>query len=287
MFAPSDKMADGLHRPILVKRPSDKQLSRLRNGHKVRLAKPIEGEGMNLLVDPSKFNSITRCFDKGKGVMVQLSPEEISSNMSIGGEGIFGRKFDRFLKKVGIKKAVYKVADVAKPVVKEAIKEGLKVAPIPEKYKPMVEAGADMLTKYIDDPEKYQSKEGVGRLLAVGAETAAKGYVKQGVKGLKASPAPAPAGKGLGKVGKRIRKMQRASLSAPAGDGLGMGCGGAGLYTARGSGVMGRGALMSSVGNSGLPPALQSQNASANFHFSTQLPPSLARIHLSGAGLYM
>jgi hypothetical protein len=40
---------------------------------------------------------------------------------------------------------------------------------------------------------------------------------------------------------------------------------------------MGRGSLLN-VSNSKLPPALQSQNASANFHFSTQLPPAYANL---------
>jgi hypothetical protein len=46
---------------------------------------------------------------------------------------------------------------------------------------------------------------------------------------------------------------------------------------------MGKGALMN-VHNNSLPPAMQSQNASANFHFGTQLPPHLAE--LKGRGLY-
>jgi hypothetical protein len=52
---------------------------------------------------------------------------------------------------------------------------------------------------------------------------------------------------------------------------------GSGLYAGRGYGIMGRGAIMS-VSSSHLPPALQSQNTSANFHFSTQLPPQFASL---------
>ena len=57
------------------------------------------------------------------------------------------------------------------------------------------------------------------------------------------------------------------------------GFGGMGLYAGRrtyGGGMMG-GALLN-VSNSHLPPALQSQNLSANFAFRNQLPPALAQM---------
>jgi hypothetical protein len=61
------------------------------------------------------------------------------------------------------------------------------------------------------------------------------------------------------------------------------GCGltaGNGLYAgrARGMGVGMSGGALLNVGNSLMPPALQSQNASANFAFRNQLPPSLAHL---------
>ena len=71
---------------------SPAQISKLRNGHRVRVSRAIEGEGVNLLVDPSKFDQMTRSFSKGTASQIQLSPEEIKANMEeykIGGEGIF------------------------------------------------------------------------------------------------------------------------------------------------------------------------------------------------------
>ena len=61
---------------------------------------------------------------------------------------------------------------------------------------------------------------------------------------------------------------------------------GSGIYAgaSRGGGVSGRGSLLN-VNNSHLPPAMQSQNASSNFNFHTQLPPALASI--KGSGIYM
>ena len=255
--------------PAVIKPPSPKQMSRLRNGHKVRVCRAeIEGEGMNLLVDPSRLNSITRCFDKGRGVMVQLSAEEISANREIGGEGIFGKKFDRLLKKAGIKKAVFQIAEAAKPVVKQAMKQGL--AMVPPQYQPVAGAAEAMASAYMDSPTKYQSKKGAAKLAQIGAVGGAKSAATMGLKSLKtgkAAPSPSPA-------------------KTVGGMGLGAGCGGAGLYASRGMGVGARGSLLS-VGNAHLPPAMQSQPDGANFHFSTQLPPTLAAIHLRGSGLYM
>ncbi|MEN6623775.1 MAG: hypothetical protein ABFD50_19775 [Smithella sp.] len=74
---------------------SPKQLSKLRNGHRVRVSGAMQGQGINLLVDPAKFNQMSRSFDKGSASQIQLSPAEIQANRqavadgAIGGEGIF------------------------------------------------------------------------------------------------------------------------------------------------------------------------------------------------------
>jgi hypothetical protein len=246
--------------PAVVKRPSPKQLSRLRNGHSVRVCPAIEGEGMNLLVNPARLNQMTRSFDKGKGIMVALSPEEIAANREIGGEGIFGKQFDKLLKKGGIKKGAFAAAEALKPVVKQAIKEGVKN--VPPKYRPAAEAAAAMATKYMDDPDKYQSAKGAAELAKVGAKEGGTKFAKQQLK-------------------ERMAAMKKPTTATPAPTG------GKGLYLgARGRGV-GTGGNLLSVHNSILPPAMQSQNASANFHFSTQLPPQLAAIKMSGGGLYL
>lgn len=237
---------------------SEKQMSRLRNGHRVRIMK---GEGVNLLVDPSKFNSITKAFSKGKGAMVQLSPEELAANRGIEGEGIFGKKFDRLLKKGGIKKTVFQIAEAAKPVVKEAMKVGLTA--VPPQYQPAAAAATAMTSAYMDKPTKYQSKKGATELAKIGAIAGAKSAATQQLKGLK-----------------KMKGAKMAPSSAPAP------VSGQGLYTSRGMGVGARGALLN-VGNSSLPPAMQSQNASANFNMWTQLPPALASMKISGSGLYM
>jgi len=104
---------------------SPKQLSKLRNGHKVRISPNMEGTGFNLLVNPSRYDVLTRTFGRGKGMQIQLTPQEIAVNQEatpqMQGTGIFGKKFDKFLVKNGLRKEAYALGDVAKPYVKAAL----------------------------------------------------------------------------------------------------------------------------------------------------------------------
>lgn len=275
---------------------SPKQLSRLRNGHSVRI---VKGEGFNLIVHPSKYNHITKSFGNGKGAVVQLSPDELAANKGVEGGSIFGKKVDRFAKKHLGKKAVKEIHNVAKafqPLVNEGIDAlGMMATTygVPPEAVSMLSGAAK---GYIDKPSDYRGKKagasfgkdalmGVAKdkLGAMGSDylkttnpelySQAKA-IQQDYKAIKA------ASKQLTQD-EQDRINQR--LFSERGYGLYAGAGGSGLYAGRGYGVMGRGAIMS-VGNSHLPPALQSQNTSANFHFSTQLPPQFAA--LKGQGLY-
>lgn len=104
---------------------SPKQLSKLRNGHKVRVKPAMEGKGFCMIVKPETYDYVSRAFGRGKGVELALSPEEILANQQASGDmegkGIFGKKFDRFLERKGIKKAVYKFGDVLKGGIKQGI----------------------------------------------------------------------------------------------------------------------------------------------------------------------
>lgn len=73
---------------------SKKQVSRLRNGHKVRIKPAIEGKGCySCYISPGKFSNVSRQIGRGKGVELVLSPEEILANQQarggMEGEGIF------------------------------------------------------------------------------------------------------------------------------------------------------------------------------------------------------
>ena len=113
---------------------SPKQMSKLRNGKKVRIKKPeMEGEGINLIVNPMNYSLITKSFTRNKGTDIVLSPEEILMNKdqapAMEGQGIFGRKFDTGVEKaIGKKgrKKVYGFAkDVLNPIAKTALYAGI------------------------------------------------------------------------------------------------------------------------------------------------------------------
>ena len=95
---------------------SPKQLSRLRNGHKVRIKQHVSGKGFQMVVKPEKYNTISRAFGRGKGVEIALSPEEILGNQQstpeMEGEGIF-QDVGKVLKKGAklLKKPLSDVAD--------------------------------------------------------------------------------------------------------------------------------------------------------------------------------
>lgn len=115
---------------------SPKQISKLRNGHKVRVKKPMSGKGVCMIVDPAKYQIISRSFLRGKGAEISLSPEEIKVNMdeapSMEGNGIFGKKFDRFVRRTLGKKAkdtLYKGADMLKRPIQQGIDKLAEYAP--------------------------------------------------------------------------------------------------------------------------------------------------------------
>lgn len=115
---------------------SPKQLSKLRNGHKVRISPAIEGKGFNLIVHPDRYSEISRTFNKGKGMEIQLTPEEIMVNQQSApqmvGTGIFGKKFDRMVEKSlgkDAKKFIYKEAERLKPHLHKGIDTISKYAP--------------------------------------------------------------------------------------------------------------------------------------------------------------
>ena len=56
---------------------SERQKSKLRNGHKVRIK---HGAGFNVIVNPSTYHLVSKAFNKNKGVQIQLTPEEIAMN---------------------------------------------------------------------------------------------------------------------------------------------------------------------------------------------------------------
>lgn len=147
---------------IEVKMLSPAVMSRARNGHKVRLMK---GTGTQLVVKPEQFDAIEKAFLKNKGVQVALSPEEIDANKSVEGSGIFGKKFDKALKKAGIKKAVYQMGSIAKPLVQQALDQGMEVvSQMAPELAPALSKAKMTAEQYLNDPKSLQGKKGIKEL---------------------------------------------------------------------------------------------------------------------------
>ncbi len=66
---------------ISIKRPSAKQMAKMLKGQKVRVC---EGGELDIYVQPHKIDKMTRSFLKGKGVHLEMSPEEMAHNSSAG-----------------------------------------------------------------------------------------------------------------------------------------------------------------------------------------------------------
>ena len=160
---------------ILHIKASKNQLSKLKNGHNVRISPAMEGCGMNLMVSPETYALAKKAFMKGKGIQMKLSPSEISLN-KIKGTGIFGKKFDKTLDKYGLKEGAYRVGDAVKPLAKAAILGGLASGATALSASelvasgglgagavPSIYSGAGTLgylaTDYLDNPSKYQKKQ--------------------------------------------------------------------------------------------------------------------------------
>ena len=168
---------------IKVKMMSPAVMSRARNGHKVRLMK---GEGTQLVVMPEQYTQIEKAFLKNKGIQVALAPEEIAANKMVEGSGIFGKKFDKALKKGGVKKFVYKAASAVKPLAMELIDKGAEAASMfaPE-LAPAIMAAQSTAKQYLDKPSSLQGKKGLAELkrraLEEGARAAAPLAAEYGI----------------------------------------------------------------------------------------------------------
>ena len=46
------------------------QLSKLRNGHGIRITPTMLGSGVDLIIDPMTYHNMSKKMDKGKGVVI-------------------------------------------------------------------------------------------------------------------------------------------------------------------------------------------------------------------------
>jgi hypothetical protein len=65
------------------------QLSKLRNGHGIRITPTMLGSGVEMIIDPMTYHNISKKMDKGKGIVIKMGSNEIEMN-KIQGTGLFG-----------------------------------------------------------------------------------------------------------------------------------------------------------------------------------------------------
>jgi hypothetical protein len=67
---------------------SKTQLSKLRNGHGVRITPAMVGSGVDMIVDPMTYHNMSKKLDKGKGIIIKMGSQEIDMN-KMEGTGLF------------------------------------------------------------------------------------------------------------------------------------------------------------------------------------------------------
>jgi len=246
-----------------VKKLSAKSLAKLKKGMPIRLMK---GEGTTISVSPENYGRITRSFARGRGINMKMSPEEVAHNH---GKGLFEK----------LKSGASKVGKVLSPVADKLSKVAL-------------EAGANAGKKYI---EKEIAGEGMRPSQTAGALDA---DILDKINELTGQKLGALAKSNLVQSGARTLRanMERAFSNGlaqmPRGSGLFAGppAGGEGIHPrhhlARHSRMIERSSIGASGNLLGMPPALMSQPYSANFQFSSHLPPAYANQIKMGRGLY-
>ena len=118
----------------------------------------------NAILKDAGMDSIQSQLIQKASAKAGLNPELQSALLNraneVVGEGVFGKKADRAFKKAGIKKIAYKMGDVAKPLVKQAISAAATAASAVPGAAPFAQMAAKIGNDYIEDPDKYQSKDG-------------------------------------------------------------------------------------------------------------------------------
>jgi len=56
------------------------QLSKLRNGHGIRIGPAMFGKGVDMIIDPMTFNNMMKKLERGKGAVISMSGADIENN---------------------------------------------------------------------------------------------------------------------------------------------------------------------------------------------------------------
>jgi len=220
-----------------------KQIARIRNGHSVLLKKPMEGSGVNLIVDPGTYGLLSKTFDKGRGARIRLSPEEISA--SITGGGLKSTRASKISKKIA--------EDVFDDPSQKSDIIVTNAGGPHSKLTPSTISGVFEQSKFFQQMNKMTG-DNIGNLQKASIGNAASS---------------------LATAGYDTKLIESKEDSQVFGTGLyGNGLYGNGLYVSRREG--------GSVGMNGgfihaIPPALQSQPYATNYQFSKTLPVAYQR----------
>ena len=67
---------------------SSAQLSKLRNGHGIRINPTMFGSGVDMIIDPMNYNNLLKKLERGKGAIMSMAKNELEEN-EIQGTGLF------------------------------------------------------------------------------------------------------------------------------------------------------------------------------------------------------
>lgn len=272
-----------------IKPPSARVISKMRNGHKVRVSK---GSGFDILLTPNTYSQITNSFGKGKGATLQMSGEEILANKEVEGGALFkdikrgfkklGKELNKvakpvlekvapiaekvseeakpILKKVGkklLEEAKDKGIPIAKKLAKEVVKQGVKVAP----------SALASLAVATGNPELAPVAMALGKPLskAAGKELNKKIDSIDKKKAQKPAPAPRPP---VRKLPRPVRPAPPVPVEEPEFEEMEMSMEGQGLYAGNprgrglyaGKGLFGSGISYSGRGMTSVTGSLMRQN---------------------------
>lgn len=263
---------------------SPKQLSKLRNGHPVRIK---QGTGFNVVVHPGTYNLVNKAFSKSKGVQVKLSPEELQMNRSLSPEQHAAMREQGMTGQGIFSKGLLK--DMAKKALKEVVK-----TQAPGLIKMGLQKGVDKLTENRSDLVKSIAKAGassLGDLASSAIEKKMSGGMM--VSGIVAKPARTlkqklsdvihdealneKLGTNFGYMGKAgmdgaMRAMASAKMATDA------------INARRGESKKYGQVVGGQIVRNHTHPALASQATDANFLMYNMLPPQFQT--LKGKGLY-
>lgn len=302
------------------------QLRKLRKGLKVRVKPAMEGKGVSMIVNPSNYSLLTKSFSRNKGADITLSPLELQMNQEeapqMEGSGIFGKSFDRLVKRTIGKKAtraLYGLAEAYLPLAQAGLTGGLTAAGtalgvLQPELVPFIAPGVVGLSAlgsdYLANPGKYQFESNKGGTRAKKARDLAGRLLQdKALERLNQEYGTNLGALDRASIGKALSdrataELQKATAQAKSniqsnlpGDLSTLASynpvSGNGLYAApQGRGLRKRRIHGGAIGVDGTiltneHIATKSQPNTANFFFANQMPPSYQRFSRgSGKGLY-